>query len=592
MQSNVHDIEVYPNFMCVTIKDRYTQINTVYQISDTINDFDKIKEFYTNYRGIMFSFNGVHYDNIVLAYMIIENIDNPCKIWQFSNNLIKSDKIDNKYKYWSKWIDIDFYLFWAKMLRLSKKISLKALGIQLGYKTLKELPYLNVYLNAEQIEEVIEYNSFDIDLVELLIGVLKEDIDLRIWIRKTYQLECMSWDAIKIASELLLKKYCQRIGQQPNDVRKWKFNNFNFKIGDYIPKFNFKTKQLNDIYNQICESNRDFSLQFVYNSNENYIKISLGIGGIHTLLTNKRYVSTNNFTIITADIASLYPTNIINHKTIRFPEVLDIYKEIKAERLIAKANKDKVRDKLLKLILNGTSGLLDNEYSWLYCPEQATALRIIGQLQILRTIEELTINGFQILAANTDGIEAIVPNFRKQEYFDIMSLIQQEFNLIWEYDEYKQIVFFNINSYIAETMEGKIKQKGDFVTKPELGNSVNELIIAKALESYFIHGIKVDYFIKNWFELKDFLISRKVDKRFEVYWNDVKQQNTNRYYVSRKGAYLYYKNEKGKMNNLLKGFGVRLVNNLPEQLPDDINYNYYISKTLNLITPFNQIQIE
>ena len=74
---------------------------------------------------------------------------------------------------------------------------------------------------------------------------------------------------------------------------------------------------------------------------------------------------------------------------------------MKDERLIAKAHKDKVRDKFLKLVLNGTSGLLDNEYSWLYCPELATALRVIGQLQLLRTIEELTLAGFQVLSVNT-----------------------------------------------------------------------------------------------------------------------------------------------------------------------------------------------
>ena len=592
MESKIFDIEVYPNAFCVTIRDYFTKEQVVYRIDDEHNDFDKIKEFYSTYRGVLFSFNGIHYDNVVIAFMIVDNIDTPLSIWKFSNKLIGSDApIPNKYKYWSKWIDIDFYLYWAKLLRLSKKISLKALGIQLGYKTLKELPYLNVYLNADQIDEVIEYNSFDIDIVELLVNEFREDINLRLWIWKTYDLKCMSWDAIKIASELLLKKYCERVHKEPNDVRKWHFSISDFKIGDYIPSFVFKTDILKQVYYEIYESGRSFHKQFVYNSNGNYIKISLGIGGIHSLLENKRYSSTNETIIITSDIASLYPTNIINGKTIRFPEVLEIYKEIKAERLVAKRNKDKVRDKLLKLILNGTSGLLDNEYSWLYCPELATALRVTGQLQLLRTIEEVTLAGFQVLSINTDGLEVIVPRDKTQIYYDVMSEIEQEFNIQWEHEEYKQIVFLNINSYIAETSTGYIKKKGDFVTKPELGNSVNELVIAKALEAYWIHGISVTEFITNHKELKDFLISRKVDKRFDVYWNGVKQQQLNRYYVSRKGAFLYYKNEKGKLNNLLKGFAVVLMNNLTSEFPNDINYNYYINKTLNLINPFLQKEI-
>lgn len=592
MISKIHDLETYPNFFCVTIRDWNTKEQVVYQISEDINDFDKIKAFYTTYKGVMFSFNGVHYDNIVIAYMILENCDDPYEIWQFSNKLIMTDApINPKYKYYAKYIDVDFFLFWAKSLRLSKKISLKALGIQLGYKVLKELPYLNVHLNPDQIDEVIQYNGYDIDIVELLVKKLSEDINLRIWIWKTYGLQCMSWDAIKIASELLLKKYCEATHQNINDVRKWHFTPSDFKIGDYIPYFNFKTIQLINIHQEICNSGRSFSKQFVYNSNDNYIKISLGIGGIHSLLENKRYVSTDEYIIMTSDVSSLYPTTIINHKTIRFPEVLDIYKDVKAERLIAKKTKDKIRDKLLKLILNGTSGLLDNEYSWLYCSELATALRIIGQLQLLRTIEELTIAGFQVLSTNTDSVEVLLSQARRQEYIAIMTNIEKEFNIQWEHEEYKQIVFFNINSYIAETTDGKIKKKGDFITAPELGNSVNELVIAKALEAYWIHGTSVTEFITNHKEIKDFLISRKVDKRFAVYWNGEKQQQLNRYYVSRKGAYLYYKNEKGKLNNLLKGFSVIIMNNLKDEFPTDINYNYYISKTLNLIQPFLQTAI-
>ena len=49
----------------------------------------------------------------------------------------------------------------------------------------------------------------------------------------------------------------------------------------------------------------------------------------------------------------------------------------------------------------GFSGLIDNEYSWLYAPEQALGLRLTGQLQLCSMIEMLIANEFSIISANT-----------------------------------------------------------------------------------------------------------------------------------------------------------------------------------------------
>ena len=187
-----------------------------------------------------------------------------------------------------------------------------------------------------------------------------------------------------------------------------------------------------------------------------------------------------------------------------------------------------------------------------------------------------------------DGLEVLVERSRLEEYYDIMNDIQEEFNLIWEHEQYTKIVYFNINSYVAITTSGKIKQKGQFVEKPELSNSVDELIIAKALTAYFIHDTPVKEFINNHTIIEDFCISKKVSKEFSVYWNGEKQQNLNRYYVSKKGAYLYYSKDDKKMNNLLKGFSVQLLNVLPDSFPTDVHKDYYIGKTLDLVNPFLQ----
>lgn len=92
---------------------------------------------------------------------------------------------------------------------------------------------------------------------------------------------------------------------------------------------------------------------------------------------------------------------MINYGCLRFNEVLERYKEVKTERLIAKKAKNKAKDSFLKLILNSTSGLIDNQHSWLYYPEGAMRLRLIGQLILTKCIETCIINNWQVVSANT-----------------------------------------------------------------------------------------------------------------------------------------------------------------------------------------------
>jgi len=81
--------------------------------------------------------------------------------------------------------------------------------------------------------------------------------------------------------------------------------------------------------------------------------------------------------------------------------VLDIYSEKKKERIIAKQEKNTVVNETLKLVLNATTGLLDNTYSWLYSPGPIMALRLTGQLILTRLLEECNIHSFSVISFNT-----------------------------------------------------------------------------------------------------------------------------------------------------------------------------------------------
>lgn len=418
-----HDIECFPNYFNVGLKDFKTKETINLEISEEHDDRLAIYKFFSTYKGYLVSFNGIHYDNMVLKFFVkhwnklktLSKEDLLSTLKHFSDKVIDADNYYEElktYKYQKQtWTDIDLMLYWSKMLRISKKISLKSLAVQLGYAVIQELPYPpNKTLNLEELRNVRHYNNVhDLGILDMLAEKMRDDIKLRLNIKKDYDIDCMSLDAIKIASEALLQDYCKNTNQNPDDVRKLRFHKGNIYVKDILTDFNpnFTLPVFQDLYNRILNSVNDFSEEITVVHNNTSIRLSYGIGGLHAINQNEKYFKTKTHRIITSDVASLYPNLIINYRCIRFPEVLARYIGIKDERIVAKKNKVKSKDLFFKLILNGISGLLDQEHSWLYYPEGALRLRLIGQLILTKAIELCVLKGWQVISANTKPIGVI-----------------------------------------------------------------------------------------------------------------------------------------------------------------------------------------
>lgn len=615
------DLECYPNYFEVGIKNFKTKEVINYEVSEHIDNRIEIFNFISKYDGYLVTFNGLHYDCMLLKYLIIHSktLKSVSKnkflhsLKKFSDVVIDADlywEQLKKYKYEkTQWVDIDLYCYWSKMLRLSKKISLKSLGIQLGYPVVQELPYeSNTHLTKSQIDEVRNYNNkHDLGILDALMQKMLPDITLRKVIKKDYNLDCMSWDAIKISSEALLQDYCNETNQNPNDVRKLKWEKPTIYINELLSDFDpqFKLPIFQKLYERVLNSVDEFSEELVVNERNTSLILSYGVGGLHNLFSNKMYDSDDKYQIVTSDVGSLYPNLIINYKCVRFLEVLNRYISIKAERMAAKKAKRKNEDSFKKLILNGFSGLLDQSVSWLYYPEGALRMRLIGQLILTKTIEECILNNWQVISANTDGIEVVVPKKELNKYYETIDNVGKLFNLEFEHEKYKFIYYVNVNNYIALTENEKIKRKGLFKLKSEipLGDAVNELIIPQMLSNYFINKIPIEYTVSHPEEfglsVLDYCKSNKISKKdYEVIWNNQKVQNLNRYYFANAAPYLFKKRKesslkyKGKSNleHLNAGWGVMLYNKHVEKPFSEynINYKYYISECNKIINELTQ----
>lgn len=233
-------------------------------------------------------------------------------------------------------------------------------------------------------------------------------------------------------------------------------------------------------------------------------------------------------------------------------------------------------------------------------------------------LEDLSKEGIRVIMNNTDGTTCIVPKDKLNIYHKINKDIEKEFLVAWEYAVIDKIFVKNVNNYHATISKeymidddlseinvkekAKIKRKGLFKLEFDengnreipLGDSVDQLIIAKCLNLYYTKNITPEEVINNPekydLHIYDFCKANKINKDYEVFHNNEKQQQLNRYYFSKNAPYLY-KRKRGKqtMENVNVGLGVKLFNVYEDKPWEeyDIHKAYYISEVKKIITEIN-----
>ena len=605
----ITDIETLANTFSCSFLDYDSDKTQVLVINKDVNQLQELKQFLSHVKYLI-TLNGIHFDSIVLDWMIKQPQVTAEKIYEVAQIVINQDRFYDLYKPYSKhkwnhsWIDIDLFCYWSRGLRQSKKLSLKYFAVNMDMD-IQEMPihHTRKNLTPEELQQVLDYNMLDCRVTKELAFRLKEQINLRLGIEQQYNLKVISADAPKIASELLLDSYCRKTFQHDREfweykkeVRNTQFEAINFRNGDYLPDIQFKTPFFQKIYQEICDANNGFSKEFVFKHfDSTHIKITIGSGGIHVTNKNESYETTKEQEIWTSDIASLYPSLLINYKFIRpeLSEVLDIYTEKKKERLEAKRTGNKIVNETLKLVLNATTGLMDSPYVWLYSPAQIMALRLTGQLILLRLFEECEAKQMKIVSINTDGQEIILKNNQKEDYFKIIELIEKEFDLEFEHEQYKFIKYQSVNDYIALTIKDKIKVKGQFIYEKVLDGSNEFLIIPLAVKEFFVNKIPIEKTIRNHTNIFNFCAAKKINRDYSITWNGQPQQQLNRFYASKKGAYLYKKkNTKNTQENIFKDSPVQLLNQVPDKFPTDVAFEFYIRKANEMIKLFEPDQLK
>jgi len=645
-----YDIEIYQNFFCITFLDYHSDNKIIFEISERINECRELIEYCygipkTSY-GI--SFNGIDYDNLIINKLLKGRYEDERylkitkELKEFSDYVIlNKDDFDyyeqiKKYKWGHNWVDVDLLRYWSMGLRKTKQLSLKSLAVQLNYPVIMELPIHHTKsVKREEIPLILEYNSVhDVGVTKLLAQKMKDDIKFRVTIEKQYKVKCMSWDSPKIASNLI-KNEIESKGVKTRTVDNQVINTHRSKvcIGETLNEYNFKGSYSEPLIEIKIRKDPETGIKrkIIYRKYKNSLSLYedlkkwcvsttkevnaiiplvnpdgsileciIGSGGAHAALEgqNQYHVEDNEFIIKDLDFSSYYPSLLIllgltpEHLGSVF---LDLYKKILNERLAAKKRGDKVETDIKKLLLNSTYGMLNNDYSFLKDMKQSLGICFNGQLILLYLTERIIEWGGNVIMQNTDGLTVKIPRSKETEFQNFVESVNPV-DIPLEFVNYKKLIMLNVNGYIALTDDGKVKKKGKaFRTDVPLGDSVDFLIIPKILELYFIKELDPKKVITNYkeygFNIYDFCGSFRVNKQYKVLYKEQVQQQLNRFYVSKKGAYLYkQKNTKSTPDNMLKGYSVNIFNNYEEREDYEIDYSFYLKKINDVIYDIEKYQ--
>lgn len=627
----VYDIEVFQNIFHCSVKN--TETNDIYkfeiserknQLRDLVKFFKQVDKYITwgDYyttninipANIIFcGYNNLHYDNPIINYIIEYedklmqyNIPTICSsIFNLSKTITTSseDNID-AWKHWKYQIWFDTFDILTMLYSNKLRVGLKEIQVTMQYPNVQEFVCdWTKPLPLEDFDSMIDYNINDIESTSELLNRCKKDVDLRIAIEDEYGVRVLSKDGVNIGMKILTQKYLEKTGLTWQDIKDLRSPMSVIPLKDVILPFikydsPILQRVLDDMKNQIVSPGRKgYENKFVFNN----LRYSVGVGGIHSVNSPEIIIPRDDEMLIDIDVASLYPSMLIEYEF--YPkhlgkEFLEVYKQIKDERIEAKHNGDKVKNETLKLALNGLSGNLQNEHNFCYSPFAVMQIRINGQLLLLMLAEKLTQIGCRIVQANTDGLFVLL---KKDVYSKVNSICrewEQLTKLTLEEDRFKAMYQYAINDYFAITEDNKVKEKGMFITTVKLGKGLTPKIIPKAVISFFKDGISVEDTIKNCTDIRDFLMSEKTGKQWHVEYMNKEQQRTNRFYASTNGGYLWkwkYSNDSDikSYQNMLTASGVTLLNKFDDKPIKErkINYRYYIMEAYKIIRDLKPLQL-
>lgn len=459
--------------------------------------------------------------------------------------------------------------------------SLKIYGGRLHSRRMQDLPIEpSAIIGWDDRMALIHYCGNDLQTTIDLYHTLRPQLELREAMGAEFGLDLRSKSDAQIAEAVIRSEIEKRVGHRvyrPELARDYKFK--------YRPPTHIRfdshglTRALDLIRETEFTLSDTGSVELPKLLESLHLRIGngvyrMGIGGIHSSEKSVAYVAGPHQRIVDRDVASYYPSLILNMGM--YPATLGqdfqgVYQSFVTRRLEAKASGNKVWADALKIVLNGTFGKLGSKWSIFYSPDQLIAVTLTGQLSLLMLIESLESNGFTVISANTDGVVTLVPPERTELFEALVAAWEITTGLVTEETEYAALYSRDVNNYIAIKPDGKVKLKGAYAFEGMQKNPTNKICVAAVL-AYLTNNTPISDTIYSGFDIRDFLTIRQVKGG-----------------ATKDGAYLgkavrwyYARGQDGHIayqingNKVAGSDGAKPLMELPDVMPPDVDYEWYV----------------
>ena len=613
MKTVVYDIEIFPNFFSYLDVDIETGEEKLFVIHESRNDLEAMIH-YNCLPKLRIGFNNLYFDAPVLE-MVMNNYSLFQKLspQQILNSLYNQVQIyiqnEKKEKFQGKY-EIDLFLI-NHYNNKARSTSLKALQCSIYWENVQDMPLkFNEPVPDDLIEEVIKYNRNDVLSTKAFYEVNLDKIEFRKELSRVYKKNMINFPDITIGEEIFLQYIKKESGLNRNELKsKIKFDKEIDLNKCILPYIKFNSDEFNDLLKKVRWTVVNDANKLKYNVTYRGFRYDFGVGGIHGCITPGVYNSDDQKIIIDYDVKSYYPNlaiqNGLHPKHIPKDVFINVYRKLFDERVEAQKAKDKVKDDGFKLSLNGVFGKTGESTSAFFDRYYFYSITLNGQLTLAMLAEWYAdgVPDIEILQINTDGITIRC----NRSSINTLEAINKRFmkltGLILESNDYKKMVIFNVNNYLAVSMKEEIKRKGIFETVKDFHKDNSFLVVPKALEKYFLENIPIEITVKENTNIYDFCGRYKATKGWHAEYNYSKDNTVItenhgkvlRFYSTTKDGGTSFKVcEDGRVHHLLANQKTVLFNryfSVPNFEDYNLHYEFYFRECYKIIDEIEPKQL-
>lgn len=627
----VCDTECYRDYWSIGFKNIATGKKIIIEkYAGLALDTKRIAKIFRNFR--IYTFNGIGYDMPMIA-LAMAGASNE-KLKEASDDIIQYGT--RAWKFYDKYgVSLPPYIDHVDLIEVAPgvKLSLKKYGARMNMKKLQELPIEpSELIGAARRPLMRLYLGNDLDTTEALVKGLHEEIDIRNEISAEYGIDVRSKSDAQIAETLLGHEVEKATGYKPD---KPEVKTFSFK---YTPPafIKFKTPLLQNALEVVMatrffvsgepdppgakKGKKNYGVvrlpQAIKDLNANlrigFTDYKLGIGGLHSQEKRRSYIADEDNLIEDRDVRAYYPRIMLGSGYApvavgkqfvpifqRFVDLRDVYKaqaaKLKKAGAMEKSMVYKKRSDTFKIVNNGLYGKLGSPYSIVYAPQMMIATTMTGQFSLLMLIEELHLNGFNVISANTDGIVTVIPRDRYGEFASIVFDWEMATSFSTEAVRYLGVYNRDVNSYVALVEDEKapgqvkivddkpeVKRKGVFAKAGlQAKHDPTFDICSTAVIEYLLHGTDIEETIYDCTDITQFIGVKQVGLSTLADGSKKAGGYKDGEYLGKMVRWYYGEGERGF---IAKANGARVAGttgavpcmDLPDEFPDDVDHQWYV----------------